>query len=649
MYFFTWTAVAVAVLLASAAAVLFVTQKHKTAVLQTFIAYLATAAAWIGANSVADIVQSHEQLLLWSGIATIAGAFEISAFLFLIYAFITEKFPSYKIGFLYITPTLLTIPVAFSPYSILETQVYTTQPNTITPGNLYVLASFLIFTLLLVSLVVLIKHYKKVSGIKKQQTIYVLIGFCSIIIGQLIFQVILPILGETRFFNIAPQFALIFALTTGYAIFKYQLFDIKVIAQRSLIYATLLTLIIILYSSFISFTSNYYTGGISNLYRTLFGVGAILFALITIPALDKLLRRLTDPLFFAGKYEYQKALHELSTTLNEKNDLNTLITHSETQLSAILRAMFVSIGQKAPKDTVLVIPIPNNPKVKLFIGPKKSGSPYTNEDNSLLQTFANQISVALSRALLFKEVTDRAEELERRVEERTIQIKDILEQQRVQMLQLTHNLQTPLTILTTHFEQVREYIDPIQFQSLERSIQDVSNYITRLLRLARLESGQEPHYETCFSLSALLGDITEEVSIIAEAQNKHVISTIQPKLFMNGDETHIREAFLNVISNAIKYATSDSTITLSLTKDKTFAKITCHNFGITIQKEDIEKIFTPFYRSKNHEKVSGTGLGLAITKQIIDRHHGLIKVTSSNKTGTKFTILLPITATQNGK
>ncbi len=642
MYLFTISAAATATLLLVAAAFLLFTQK-KYLLLNIFIIYLAVTALWIAGNAATDIAPTVPLTLLFAGITWIAGAFEVSFFILFIHVFIYERLPSRAQIILFFLPALLTSPFAFSSYSIEHVILHTDQPNETFPGPIYLIGFVTIFTYLIFSFYQIIAFLRHATDLKRTQAVYILIGFSSLLIGQLIFTVVLPILGELRFYTAGPQFALIFAYCTGYAILKHKLIDFKIIFQRSLIYTVLFSIIVCIYALALVFTTKFYSIEQNTILDILSGVIAILFSLYTIPRLDAFLRRATDPIFYSDRYEYEKALHELSQTLSESADLNTIISHSESALERILRASVITIGNKSKFSNVeLSIMIPGSKKAQIFIGPKKSGSPYTTTDKLLLETFANQASVAIERALLFKDIKERAQELERRVEERTQKIKTIQEQQKAVMLQLTHNLQTPLAILTTHFERLRGRIQNQDFASLELSVKDVSSYIARLLRLARLENRQEPTIEVSVSLSNLMQEVIEEVSIIAESHYQEIIYSYTPDLYVRGDQMRIREAIMNIISNALKYASGNQPIQITLKKYQKQAQIICKNYGSFLSKVDLENIFTAFYRSKGHDSITGTGLGLAITKEIVEQHGGKIYATSSKAGGTSFIINLPL-------
>ena len=109
----------------------------------------------------------------------------------------------------------------------------------------------------------------------------------------------------------------------------------------------------------------------------------------------------------------------------------------------------------------------------------------------------------------------------------------------------------------------------------------------------------------------------------------------------------MEEVFSNLITNAIKYSPAGGTITISAATENEYLKLQVTDTGFGIASEDLEKIFTRFYRVKdsNTRQIQGTGLGLSIVKSIIESHHGKISATSEMGKGTTFTVLLPFRST----
>jgi signal transduction histidine kinase len=114
---------------------------------------------------------------------------------------------------------------------------------------------------------------------------------------------------------------------------------------------------------------------------------------------------------------------------------------------------------------------------------------------------------------------------------------------------------------------------------------------------------------------------------------------------VQGDEIRLRQLFLNILENAIRYTEPKGIITLSVTTEATMAKIRITDTGIGITKADIEHIFEPFFRADQGRArfEGGTGLGLAIGQKIAVAHGGKIEVDSQEgEKGTSFSVFLPI-------
>jgi signal transduction histidine kinase len=111
-----------------------------------------------------------------------------------------------------------------------------------------------------------------------------------------------------------------------------------------------------------------------------------------------------------------------------------------------------------------------------------------------------------------------------------------------------------------------------------------------------------------------------------------------------GDELRLRELFLNLVDNAVKYSHPGGAVDISLITQGNQAKFIIADQGIGISREDQQRIFDRFYRTddaRTHTK-KGTGLGLAICAWIADSHHGRIEVQSEPNKGSTFTVLLPL-------
>jgi signal transduction histidine kinase len=97
----------------------------------------------------------------------------------------------------------------------------------------------------------------------------------------------------------------------------------------------------------------------------------------------------------------------------------------------------------------------------------------------------------------------------------------------------------------------------------------------------------------------------------------------------------------NLLSNALKYSSSEKTVYLELSHDSTQIVLKVRDAGIGIPAEDIKGLFEPFQRATNVGTISGTGLGLSIALQAVELHRGKILVESELGVGTTFTLIIP--------
>ncbi len=216
---------------------------------------------------------------------------------------------------------------------------------------------------------------------------------------------------------------------------------------------------------------------------------------------------------------------------------------------------------------------------------------------------------------------------------------------------VSHEIRSPMNSLLMQLKNIKDglagEVTAKQVEILERAsdkIVNLNNLVTELLDLSRIESGLISHEkeEVCIT------DILKELQKFHTpyGQEKDITITLNceeniPTILAN--KQNMEEIFSNLITNGIKYSPAGGKIAISATVENGYLKVEVKDNGYGMAAEDLEKIFTRFYRVKdaNTRQIQGTGLGLSIVKSIIDSHHGNIKVTSEVGRGSTFTILLP--------
>jgi len=176
-------------------------------------------------------------------------------------------------------------------------------------------------------------------------------------------------------------------------------------------------------------------------------------------------------------------------------------------------------------------------------------------------------------------------------------------------------------------------------------ILNLNNLVTELLDLSRVESGLIAHEKEQVDIAEILADQRLFHSPYAQEKDIRIDLDCPEKLpSILANRQNLEEVFSNLVTNAIKYSPGGDTITLLAGMENEYLKIQVKDTGFGISPEDLDKIFTKFYRVKdsNTRTIHGTGLGLSIVKSIIESHHGSIKVASEVGSGTTFTVLLPL-------
>jgi len=141
-------------------------------------------------------------------------------------------------------------------------------------------------------------------------------------------------------------------------------------------------------------------------------------------------------------------------------------------------------------------------------------------------------------------------------------------------------------------------------------------------------------------LSVLLSDVADSLRPLAQAKGLALTTNLVSGLPIIGDMDMLIRLFVNLLDNAIKY-TAQGTVNLSAFRADQQIRVVVSDTGIGIPSEHLPFIFERFYRVESARSSAGTGLGLAIARQIAQAHGGEIKVESTPKTGTIFSVILP--------
>lgn len=217
---------------------------------------------------------------------------------------------------------------------------------------------------------------------------------------------------------------------------------------------------------------------------------------------------------------------------------------------------------------------------------------------------------------------------------------------------MSHEIRTPINTIIGLNEMIMRENMTGQTREYARDIQIASNMLLNqvndILDFSQMEIDKMHIVPVKYKTVELFGDLIELVRLRMSKKNLDLYLDIDPNLpkVLYGDEKRLKQVFLNLLDNAVKY-TQEGSVTFCVQADRKddeniYLKVKIEDTGIGIRNEDLEHIYNSFARvdEKKNRRVMGTGLGLSITKQLVNLMGGEINVDSIYTKGTVFTIIM---------
>lgn len=237
------------------------------------------------------------------------------------------------------------------------------------------------------------------------------------------------------------------------------------------------------------------------------------------------------------------------------------------------------------------------------------------------------------------------------------QVEEAEQQRRDFVANVSHELRSPLTVLTGFIETLRGPArdDPEARQQfldiMDREAQRMTRLVSDLLSLSRVEAEERVRPRQLVSLTDILTAVLAALSHQLDEAELRVTVDAPPALpLIPGDRDQLMQVFHNLIENAVKYGVSGGKIDVSLSNigpvPGLAGEALCvevRDYGDGIAPIHVPRLTERFYRIDGHRSraMGGTGLGLAIVKHIVNRHRGRFTIRSKQGEGSTFTILLP--------
>jgi signal transduction histidine kinase len=494
-------------------------------------------------------------------------------------------------------------------------------------------------------------------------------------------------LGWPIFF-LASLYSILVSLFFAIALIRYHLLDIHLLIRGGILYSTISGLILAIYILIIKNigeTISQKTYG-----RSLLVESALILALVyMLRPFQRKVGDWIDRFFYMERLLFRTRLSEFGRTLTELVDLDEVAkttSHFITQTFHVNTVAFFSLNHEMNEyRSIFELPLHEEKKYSsphffisrvetsgravelehlresgeeieeidhliergwvivapfflkermlgfILLGRKRSQKDYTREELELLEAFSNQVALAISRVLIYQDMS--------------LKDKQIMQAEKMAAIGelaagIAHEIRNPLGIISGSAETVRRHEDPEIREEMTRYILEeserINDLITTLLDFAR---PKEPRLVTCD-----LKEVLEKTLFLLSPQAKTLRVEIKkefPKerLLVSVDPDQMRQAFTNLGVNALEAMQQGGILKVTvLDGDREKILIRFSDTGKGIPKEFRDKVFDPFFTTKE----GGTGLGLSIAHRIISQHGGDIRVEGEEGKGSSFTISFPL-------
>lgn len=486
------------------------------------------------------------------------------------------------------------------------------------------------------------------------------------------------------------------------AVVKYHVFEIEIFIKQSILYFTLIVIIVIIYEIAISVIA-FIAVDLIKEHNKLVTISIILLESFIFAPIQNKVRKFIDRIFYREKYNFENAVSNFSAGIKEQSTILGLSKYVITEIEKIIpvkKIALIAATEKADRLKILsqnnfndlseylsvfkVKPIKSEPNkiiaVKektepgididdsmsellkkweinivipftiesksnagaILLGDKLSGLRYMKQDIEILKVLISNLILAFKKLQLQEKVM--LEEL------KISKLEEFNKKMTYYVSSVSHDLKTPLTSIKMFTEILKEqnvfkngnaneYLDIIEGES-----DRLSRLINNVLNYSKIENGIKEYSFERINLNQCIIDVLKIMEYQFMMENFKIEMSLQENIFIIADKDAVKEVLINLFTNAIKYSLENKIIRISSKIKNEFAVIEIEDEGIGISQEDIRSIFDPFIRLKNSniKHTGGAGIGLSIVKNIIDVHKGSIEVESTLGKGSSFILYFPM-------
>jgi signal transduction histidine kinase len=214
---------------------------------------------------------------------------------------------------------------------------------------------------------------------------------------------------------------------------------------------------------------------------------------------------------------------------------------------------------------------------------------------------------------------------------------------------VAHDLRTPLTRLRATAEvAVQATPDPAAREALADCVEEtdrVLTMLTALMDITEAEAGVMRLNLQKTSIASLLKNVVELYELVAEEKRITVTTDFIEPCEAVVDATRMRQAFANLLDNALKYTPEGGHVRLSCAVESGRVTVRVRDTGMGVPPHEQPRIWERLYRGDKSRSQRGLGLGLSLVKAIVEAHHGEVLVQSKPGEGSEFIVNIPLSAT----
>ncbi len=337
---------------------------------------------------------------------------------------------------------------------------------------------------------------------------------------------------------------------------------------------------------------------------------------------------ITTDVLMSGKMLRQKQVPLYS---NKKIKGYLLVAVSQQEAITILNNLFNILSLSYPITLILLFFVAR-------IITARSIKPILN----IIETTGKISQEDLNFRIELPKKKDELQLLSQTINELLDRIQNAVEREKQLTSDASHELRTPLAVIKGTLEVLirkprnqTEYLEKIDFCIKE--VDRLNNLVSELLLLARFENQKQNIQREDISLNAIILDELSRYS--DKIKNKQIVvkHNFTKDYIIKSDQYLISIIFGNLISNALKYSNQKGEISINLHNENSLVIVSIIDNGIGIMKDNINKVFDPFFRSfpNNHPEIKGTGLGLSIVKRVCILLDINVIIESEENIGTK--------------